>query len=132
MGSSSQSNLSPAPVNPNFDKVASAYRQHQLSLYKRRDDRTDFYNEFMMKPDIFCSKEHKKMKFLMAVQTGDYENIPKNSEKLWGWEMKDFKEEDMVRFSYNQFDKVKKEDGIKVVEYPLIDDLYCWKKIGPI
>ena len=85
-----------------------------------------------MKPDILCSKEHKKMKYLMAVQTGDYENIPKRSEKLWGQDMVNFKVEDFVRFSYDQFDKVKYSYPIKVVEVPLNEDAYLYKKIGPI
>ena len=101
MGSYTTTNLNPAPQNPNFNKIAAVHRQQSITLYKRRDDRTDFYNDFMGKPDIICSKEHKKMKYLMAVQTGDYDNIPKRSEKLWGVAMGDFKEEDYVRFKYD-------------------------------
>ena len=52
----------------------------------------------------------------MAVQTGDYDNIPRGSEKLWGWDMVDFKEEDYVRFKYDQFDKVKQPDATSLCQ----------------
>ena len=67
-------------------------------LYKWRDDRTDFYNEFMTKPDIFCSKEHLKMKFWMALETEDFDNIPKGYE-LFGKRYCDFNELDDPHFT---------------------------------
>ena len=78
-----------------------------MSLYVRHEDKTDFYNDFMTRPDSLCSKEQKKMKFFMAMGTGDYENIPKSSHKLWGEDFKNLKESDIVEFDKHTFDKVK-------------------------
>ena len=107
MNSNKYMSLKPAPLNPNFDKLAAIHRQHTMSLYVRKEEKTDFYNDFMTRPDHLCSKEQKKMKFFMAMGTGDYENIPKSSEKLWGKEFKDLKESEFVEFDRYAFDKVK-------------------------
>ena len=69
-----------------------------MTLYTRREDRTDLYNDFMTKPDILCSKEHRKMKFWMAIETADYDNIPKDAHKLFGNDFSQFKESDDPNF----------------------------------
>ena len=57
MNSNKYMNLRPAPANPNFAKMAAFQRQKTMSLYVRKEEKTDFYNEFMTRPDSLCTKE---------------------------------------------------------------------------
>ena len=79
MNSNKYTSMMPAPTNPNFDKMAAFQRQHMMSLYVKKEEKSDFYNDFMSRPDSNLSEDQKKMKFFMAKGTGDSANIQKPS-----------------------------------------------------
>ena len=126
MNSNKYMNLRPAPVNPNFDKMAAFQRQHTMSLYVtnmdlqdplnkfvKKGEKTEFYNEFMTRPDNLCSEDQKKMKFFMAKGAGDKANIPRSFEKQWGKEFKNLEESGNAIFDKHAFDQVKPQPEVE-------------------